>query len=160
MTLRDILAIKGSKVFSIGPSATLDDVVQSLVEHKCGSLMVCEEENCAHILGIITERDILRACATRIPLDEQRVVDAMTRHMVVGSPNDSIEDTMGLMTDRRVRHLPIVEDGKLCGMVSIGDIVKTQHDSLSMENHYLKTYLHNDFDGQSSSTIALPVKPR
>ena len=159
MTLRDILAAKGSSVYSIGPNATLDDVVQSLVEHKCGSLMVCDDENCLQILGIITERDILRVCATRLPLTEQKVSDAMTRHMVVGSPDDSIEDTMGLMTDRRVRHLPIVENGKLCGMVSIGDIVKTQHDSLSLENHYLKTYLHNDFDGQSS-TMMTAGKPR
>ena len=57
-------------------------------------------------------------------------------------PGDSIEDTMGLMTRMRIRHLPVIEDSQLLGLVSIGDIVKTQHDQLTMENHYLKSYLH------------------
>ena len=61
--------------------------------------------------------------------------------MAIGSPDDSVEDTMGLMTERRIRHLPIVEDGQLVGLVSIGDVVKMQHDRLTMENHYLKSYL-------------------
>ncbi len=66
----------------------------------------------------------------------------MTSNVVIGSPNDTIEDTMGLMTNRRIRHLPVVEEDQLLGLVSIGDVVKTQHDRLTMENHYLKSYLH------------------
>ena len=66
----------------------------------------------------------------------------MTRDMLVGSPHDSVEDAMGLMTVNRIRHLPVVEDGQLLGLISIGDVVKTQHDRLTMENHYLKSYLH------------------
>ena len=94
------------------------------------------------MVGIITERDILKACALRqTPLSTLRVADAMTIDVVVGSPCDSVEDTMGLMTEMRIRHLPVVEDGQLLGLVSIGDVVKMQHDRLTMENHYLKSYL-------------------
>ena len=96
------------------------------------------------MVGIITERDILRACAShRGSLSDLRVAECMTVNVVTGSPHDSIEDAMGLMTNRRIRHLPVIDDGELIGLVSIGDIVKTQHDRLTMENHYLKNYLHS-----------------
>jgi len=144
MTLQEILRSKGTKVHSIDPQASLEDVVQKLVKHNCGSLVVCAAGDCENgrMLGIITERDILRACAAhRAPLEKLKVSDVMTTNVVAGSPGDSVEDTMGLMTDRRVRHLPVLEDGRLQGMISIGDVVKAQHDSLSMENHYLKSYI-------------------
>jgi CBS domain-containing protein len=143
MKLADILAHKGYKVHSIRPSASLAEVVQVLVRHNIGSLMVCEDEDCKRMLGIITERDILRACAARRgPLEGTAVADAMTTNVVTGSPCDSVEDTMGLMTEHRIRHLPVLENDELVGIVSIGDIVKAQHDALTMENHYLKSYLH------------------
>jgi CBS domain-containing protein len=142
MKLADILAHKGYKVHSIRPSASLAEVVQVLVRHNIGSLMVCEEADCKRMLGIITERDILRACAARRgPLESTTVVEVMTTNVVTGSPCDSVEDTMGLMTDHRIRHLPVLENDELVGIVSIGDIVKAQHDELTMENHYLKSYL-------------------
>ncbi|HJS08702.1 MAG TPA: CBS domain-containing protein [Pirellulales bacterium] len=143
MKLADILAHKGYKVHSIRPSAMLAEVVQVLVRHNIGSLMVCENEDCKRMLGIITERDILRACAARRgPLETTRVSEVMTTNVVTGSPCDSVEDTMGLMTEHRIRHLPVLENDELVGIVSIGDIVKAQHDALTMENHYLKSYLH------------------
>ena len=71
------------------------------------------------------------------------VTDAMSRDPVTGSPSDTVEDTMGLMTERRVRHLPIVDDGRLLGIISIGDVVKAQHDNLTLENHYLKSYIQS-----------------
>lgn len=168
MTLQDILRTKGSAVQRIGPDATLDEVVRQLVHHNIGSLVVCddratersvaagnEETECGEapdaacgpsgaMLGIITERDILRACAeSPLPLDQQRVAERMTAQPVTGSPQDSVSDTMGLMTRRRIRHLPIVEDGRLCGLISIGDVVKAQHDNMVMENHYLKSYIQS-----------------
>jgi CBS domain-containing protein len=96
------------------------------------------------MVGIITERDILRACASRkASLEELRVRDVMSGDLVTGTPHDSVQDAMGVMTNRRLRHLPIVnDDGRLVGIVSIGDLVKHQHDQLSMENHYLKSYIH------------------
>ncbi len=150
MTLREILHSKGHVVHTIGSQATLDEVVQTLVRHNCGSLVVCDDIGAEPIpssgqrmIGIITERDILRAFAThRAPLSTLIVADVMTIDVVMGAPLDSVEDTMGLMTEMRIRHLPVVEDGQLLGLISIGDIVKTQHDRLTMENHYLKSYLH------------------
>lgn len=148
MTLQEILRRKGSRVHTIGPQATLDQVVQKLVENNCGSLVVCERpDDCdspGAVLGIITERDILRACAGRRgPLDQLKVADAMSHELITGGPSDSIDDTMGLMTERRIRHLPIIVEGKLAGIISIGDVVKAHHDEVALENHYLKSYIHS-----------------
>jgi CBS domain-containing protein len=150
MNLGEILHAKGHAVHTITPDVTLDDVVQILVKHNCGSLVVCESSARAQagdavgrMVGIITERDILKACAAnRGTLANLRVADVMTQDVTIGSPCDSVEQTMGLMTDMRIRHLPVVEDGQLVGLISIGDVVKMQHDRLTMENHYLKSYLH------------------
>ena len=142
MKLADILAHKGYKVHSIGPTATLAEVVQVLVRHNIGSLMVCADEDCKRMLGIITERDILRASAARRPLDKTEVSRVMSTDVVTGSPCDSVEEIMGVMTENRIRHLPVLENDELIGIVSIGDIVKAQYDALTMENHYLKSYLH------------------
>jgi CBS domain-containing protein len=142
MTLHDILRAKGSLVHSIAPEATLEDVLQRLTRFNVGSLVVCDADS--NLVGIITERDILRACAAhRGPLDQLHVKDSMTTELVTASPEDSVEDTMGLMTQHRKRHLPILSDNKLVGLISIGDVVKAQHDSLSMENHFLKTYINS-----------------
>jgi CBS domain-containing protein len=105
---------------------------------------VCESdgEHDQRLAGIITERDILKACAAgRAPLEVTTVAEVMTRDVLVGSPHDTVEDAMGLMTVNRIRHLPVVEDGQLVGLISIGDVVKSQHDRLTLENHYLKCYL-------------------
>jgi CBS domain-containing protein len=144
MFIEDILRDKGSNVFSIEPEATLDDVVQSLVRHNCGSLVVCRKTDPSVLVGIITERDILRACAKhRCPLDQLRVSEVMTSNVVTGTPRDDLEHIMGLMTENRVRHLPIVQDGRLLGLISIGDVVKFQHQQITVENHYLKTYIQS-----------------
>ncbi|MEX2185464.1 MAG: CBS domain-containing protein [Pirellulales bacterium] len=144
MLLREILETKGKHVYSISPEETLQDVVTKLVRWNCGSLMVVHEQRPTEIVGIITERDILRACAAgKMPLGNHRVSEAMTAKPLTASPYQSVEDAMGLMTTRRIRHLPLVEDSKLVGIVSIGDVVKAQHDALTMENHYLKTYIQS-----------------
>jgi CBS domain-containing protein len=137
--LRDILHTKGRDVYSVWPAATLQDVVNLLVQFNVGSLLVVES---GQLLGIITERDILRAAAaTDRPLTECLVQDHMSVDLVTGTPDDPIGEVMGLMTEHRVRHLPVLEEDQLVGIVSIGDIVKAQHHQLSMENHYLKNYI-------------------
>ena len=67
----------------------------------------------------------------------------MSSNLVTGTPDDSVEEIMGLMTDRRIRHLPVIDDGQLAGLISIGDVVKAQHQRLSVENHYLKSYIQS-----------------
>jgi len=144
VTLQDILGVKGLTVYRIDSQATLADAARTLVEHKVGSLLVFrqgdgEEE---HLAGIITERDILYACAAdNRPLETTPVAKIMTSELITGSPNDAVESVMGLMTSKRIRHLPVLSEGKLLGIVSIGDIVKAQHDRLAMENRFMKDYI-------------------
>jgi CBS domain-containing protein len=139
MLVREVLAQKGKLVHTCTPEDTLADVVDLLVGHNIGSLVVMEN---GAMIGIITERDILRACAaTRGPLDFLKVRERMTRCPIVASPEDDVADVMCIMTQRRIRHLPVVAGGDLAGIISIGDTVKAQHDELCRENHYLKSYI-------------------
>lgn len=145
MLLQDILNTKGSDVHTIRPDATLDDVVNELVRHNIGSLVVCEPSSGGEprMVGIITERDILRACKDhKVPLGV-KVAEAMTTNLETATPADSVARVMGLMTERRIRHLPVLCEGRLCGIISIGDLVKAQHDQMAMENYYLKNYIQS-----------------
>jgi len=139
--VHEILRLKGDSVYQISPDATLADVVERLVKYNIGSLVVSDKDS---VVGIITERDILRTVAAQKgSLEKLFVRDFMTRDMVIGSPDANVGEVMGTMTSRRVRHLPIMCDGRLCGMISIGDVVKAQFDSLAVENHYLKVYIQS-----------------
>ena len=141
MTILSILKTKGNEVYTTSPETKLSEVVKKLVHHQCGSLLVCDGEK---LVGIITERDLLRASATDDQdLDSTAVSELMTDNLVTGTPDDSISQTMGLLTEQRIQHLPILENDKLVGLISIGDVVKAQYAKLTIENHYLKTYLHS-----------------
>jgi len=141
MHVRDVLSRKSSLVHTCTPDDTLADVADLMVGHNIGSLIVMQDEE---MVGIITERDILRAsAATRGPLEFLKVSERMTRCPIVASPNDEVADIMCIMTERRIRHVPVVERGRLVGLVSIGDTVKAQHDELCRENHYLKSYIQS-----------------
>jgi CBS domain-containing protein len=160
MLLQEILRNKGTAVHTIQPQATLDELVRTLVQRNCGSLVVTQSGSSSPMLGIITERDVLRACAAHPGgLGEVRVIDVMSVDVTVGSPSDSVEDTMGVMTEQRIRHLPIIENGRLAGIVSIGDIVKAHHDNLTLENHYLKSYISGEEDSVTAA-VAVPARPR
>lgn len=138
MKLRDILRTKGGDVHSISPTDSLGRAVDKLVGNNCGALVVLEDER---MVGIISERDILRACAElKHPLDAT-VKGRMTTELITASPDDDVEHVMGVLTNHRIRHLPVVDAGRLVGIVSIGDIVKSQHDELSYENRFLKQYI-------------------
>ena len=144
MKLQEILMVKGNAVRSISPEATLQEVVRTLVEHRIGSLVVCRLDSTGgeELVGIITERDILRCCgAGNRPLTEIRVAEAMSTTLFTGTPDDEVEQVMGLMTTRRIRHLPVLSAGRLAGIISIGDVVKAQHDRLAMENRFMKDYI-------------------
>jgi len=140
MKLEDILRDKGAAVHAIAPSETLRRVVDLLVEHNCGALVVLDGDRMA---GIISERDVLKACAE---LDEPlaaRVQERMSTGLVTAAPHDDLEHVMGLMTQHRIRHLPVIDDGVLAGVISIGDIVKAQHADLTSENRLLKQYIRS-----------------
>lgn len=150
MTVQDLLNCKGGTLYSIRPNASLGQAVARLVEYNVGSLVVCEpvdpadSSSEAELVGIITERDVLRAVAGFAdPLGTLEVREVMSSQLVVGALHDSIEHVMGLMTERRIRHLPILDAGRLVGLISIGDVVKAQHQQMELENHYLKNYIQS-----------------
>ena len=139
MRVYEILQRKGDRVYTISPTATLSNAVEQMVNLNCGSLLVTELSS---ILGIITERLILTAIdgETR-NLNNLLVCDFMNRDLVTGSPSDDVSEIMAMMTNHRVRHLPIIDNGRLAGMISVGDVVKAQLDLIAVENHYLKAYI-------------------
>lgn len=121
-TIRELLHEKGDKVWTIGPEASVYHALEEMAQHRIGSLVVVEN---GRPVGLISERDYALKVALkgRVSRDTQ-VQDIMTRRVAVVAPTQSVEECMALMTEKRVRHLPVIEDGKLIGLVSIGDLVK------------------------------------
>ncbi len=141
MKISDILQDKGKKVHEIRPDATLSDVVDNLVALNCGSLLVLDQDK---VVGIITERDILRSCAIEDrPLSEIPVHEKMSTDLVVAKSSDTVSSVMGILTEHHIRHLPIIDDDQLVGIISIGDVVKAQANELATENHFLKNYIQS-----------------
>ena len=122
ISVSDLLTGKGSQVWSVDVSATLSDALRLLDEKDVGALPVMDGEALA---GIFSERDFARAISTdpKLPL-ETKASELMTKDVLTVTPNDSIEKCMKLMTDQHIRHLPVVDNGKMIGIVSIGDAVK------------------------------------
>jgi CBS domain-containing protein len=144
MLIQDILEAKGRHICTIGPESTLADVAIELVKKKIGSLLICrhDEQGETELLGIVTERDILYQFASEPDHSaEIPVSEVMTKNVVTAKPGDRIEEILGVMTEKRIRHLPVLHDGRLIGIVSIGDLVKAQHDRLAMENRFMKDYI-------------------
>ncbi len=142
MRIRDILDQKGRDVITIGPDRTVDDAVSRLVEHDIGALVVEREKE---VVGIISERDVLRLGNDDPRLwRERRVEEVMTRDLLVGVGDDDLDYVMEIMTENRVRHLPIVEDGELRGIVSIGDVVNASRRDVKAENRYLRRYIQGE----------------
>ena len=145
MTLNEILAAKGATVQTISPDASLRELVDRLNQRNIGSLVVVDDsEDPPRIAGIITERDILHACAAGDDLTATKVSKWMSTELVTGSPSDAVSEIMGLLTEKRIRHLPVLEKGRLVGIISIGDVVKTQHDQLAMENQFMRRYIQTE----------------
>ena len=141
MKVRDILLAKGTKVYSVSPDNSLQDVVQVLMAHRIGAALVIDDGGLTR--GIITERDVMRECLDHADrLHEVLVQFAMTTDVVVGLPDDEIENAMALMTEHRIRHLPIMAGGQVAGLISIGDVVKACLDETSYENGVLREYIH------------------
>ncbi len=140
MKVRDILQHKGTDVHTIGPDATIQHVMETLVEQRIGSLVVCNDNG--NVLGIITERDVLRECTQRgAHVQSTRVREVMTTQLLVGALDDDVQYVMGIMTHNRVRHLPIIVGTRLMGLISIGDVVKAQLEETEFENRYLREYI-------------------
>ena len=140
MQVKDILRAKETTVVTVQPNATVHAAMQTMVTHHIGSLMVIDNQG--KMGGIITERDILRECTARSEQVKTTLVQqVMTKDLIIGVPDDEVGYVMGVMTQNRIRHLPILDEGRLEGLISIGDVVKARLEATEFENRYLKEYI-------------------
>jgi CBS domain-containing protein len=137
--LSSILEEKSGDVLKIDGGATVFEAITKMVDANVGSLLVTEE---GEIVGIMTERDYLRRVTLQGRTDKETAVrDIMTSPLVVATPETTIDQCMAMMTDRRIRHLPVVDGGEVVGLVSIGDLVKFKSQQQEFEIKYLTDYI-------------------
>jgi CBS domain-containing protein len=139
MNVREILQKKPEGVITVAPDATLHEAMRVLVRHNIGAVVVVTDDT---IRGILSERDLLRAGAD----DPQRLLrdkveEVMTRDVITVSESAELDEVMTIMTERRIRHLPITRDAGLWGMISIGDVVNALRKHSEAENRYLHSYI-------------------
>jgi len=144
MKIRTILATKGTKVVMIRPQQPLKEAARLLAEHNIGALVVVDEAS--QLMGIISERDIIRAAARLENALSRSVSEVMTKEIIIGLPNDDLIAVVHAMTEKRFRHLPIMEQGEMVGIISMGDIVKSQRDQYEGEIDTLQTQIIADED--------------
>lgn len=146
MKVKDILAVKGSRVVTVVESTLVFDAMSIFSANRIGSLIVVDKDET--ILGIIGARDVLNAVIKSYDsLKELSVGSIMTTNLIVGSLEDDIDYIQAVMTENRVRHIPIIENKELQGIVSIGDVVKSQMKEKDVENKYLKNYIADKYPG-------------
>ena len=140
MKVETMLAAKGDKVVTARPDATVATIIRMLKLEGIGALVVSADGE--KILGIISERDVVRALVDHGgDVLKMRVDELMTHSVKTCTPDANIKDVMAEMTRSRVRHLPVVRDGKLCGIISIGDVVKNRLEELETETSVLRDYI-------------------
>ena len=135
----DILRGKGVDVYSVGPQSTVIEAVNTMNDNHAGSVLVMED---GYPVGIFSERDVLvRVVAAQRDPRQTLVCDVMTTRLYTASPDDNLLDVMKLMTDRRCRHVPVMEGDTLVGVVSIGDLTKATQHNLRQEVRELSNYI-------------------
>jgi len=145
MKLAGIIKEKGETVFSLDVDATVKDAVDMMVEKNIGAVMIMDGKR---PIGIFTERDLLkRVCAKCGVLSETPVKEVMTAGVICGSPDDDIQYAINVMTQHRIRHLPICDETGLKGIISIGDILKLMYKSTEEENKMLRNYISDKYPG-------------
>lgn len=139
MLVAEILKTKGGEVFSIAPDTTVAEACAELDSRRVGALIVCDGDRVA---GVFSERDVVRAVKADGADALGNAVSAyMTREVVFAEPGETVAILMGRMTDRRIRHLPVLKDQRLSGVISIGDVVKCQIAEATQEAEQLRTYI-------------------
>ena len=140
MHVKDVLAHKGAAVATVTPVAQITEVIAALAEHQDGALVVTSDGR--NIEGIVSERDVVRALHSRgAELLGTQVREIMTVNVLTSSPDDEVRSLAKTMTEKRFRHMPVVVDGALAGIVTIGDIVKNRLDELETEHDQLVDYI-------------------
>ena len=140
MKLKNVLAAKGRRVVTVPAKSSIADAIRSMHAEKVGAVLVPDAEGCP--VGIFTERDVVRLYAEGDrDLDTLPVASRMTCSIVIAGLETSVDEALGLMTEHRFRHLPVVEEGKLLGLVSIGDLVKVKLEETAQEAQALRAYI-------------------
>ncbi len=139
MTVKELLQSTNSTIHTIGKQQTIVKAMECLIQNKISCLPI--EEN-GSLIGIISDKDIFKAIfENRSHFDELAVFNFMSTELIVGVAEDNIEYISNLMTKNKIRHIPIVDESKLIGLISIGDIVKAKENDIEVENRYLKQYI-------------------
>ncbi len=139
MRIADVLRNKGAAVVTINPDATVAELLAGLARHNIGAMVVAAPDG---VVGIVSERDVVRQLHTHgASVLSRPVSKIMTAVVSTCSKNDTVDSISVLMTENRVRHVPVLEDGKLIGIVSIGDVVKTRMEELEAEHAQLQSYI-------------------
>ncbi|HEU4947342.1 MAG TPA: CBS domain-containing protein [Kribbella sp.] len=139
MKINDVLRGKGTQVVTISPEATVSELLALLAEHNIGAVVVSPDGST--VTGIVSERDVVRLLHGTPNAQDVRVSAIMTQEVHTCGPDDVIDNLMRLMTEQRVRHVPVVVNGALVGIVSIGDVVKTRIGELEFEREQLSNYI-------------------
>lgn len=140
MSVEKILREKGADVVTAKPATKIADIVDTLADKKIGVIVISEDG--AGVAGILSERDIVRGLKRHgLSLLDMVAKDLMTSKVRTCTPSDTVSQMMALMTEHRIRHVPVVVDGKLCGLLSIGDIVKSRLGEIESEASALRAYV-------------------
>ena len=139
MRIADVLRSKGAAVATITPETSVAGLLTELCVHNIGAMVVVSPDG---VVGIVSERDVVRKLhELGVELLSRSVLDIMTTVVATCTPNDTVDSLSALMTTNRVRHIPVIEDGRLAGIVSIGDVVKNRMEELEAEQAQLQAYI-------------------
>ena len=144
MNISSLLATKSKHVVTIGRRDSIADAVALLTKNNIGVLVVTE--GVGKVVGIISERDIIRLAASEEQFQTSLVADVMTRNVIVGVPEDDVMSVAHTMTEKRFRHIPILDDDRLIGIISVGDILKAQRDQYQGQIDTLETQILDGAD--------------
>ncbi len=143
MKVKELLSIKGQECFSINSTETLQAAAKQMAECNIGALLVMDKGTLA---GIVTERDIVKNSANERNIKEVLIKDAMSANLLVVKPGDDLDYVMAIMIQNKIRHLPVVEESGLLGLLSMRDVVRVLVKNLKAENHYLKDFIGGKFE--------------
>ncbi|MBD3290533.1 CBS domain-containing protein [candidate division KSB1 bacterium] len=146
MKIKDVLAAKGSDVITIDHKKSVFEAMGIFAAHRVGSLLVLNNQK--QIVGIIAARDVLMQVLHNYEkIKEVKVEEFMTKDIIVGKSDDELEYVEAVMTENRIRHLPVIDESELAGIISIGDVVKARLKEVDVENRYLKDFIIGKYPG-------------
>ena len=146
MKVKNLLDQKDRDVITIIPEASLKESMKILIENRISCLPVVSND--MELIGIISDKDIFTSIYANVESMENDIVSShMTQDIIVGIPDDDIDYIAGLMTNNKIRHIPIIDNKRIVGLISVGDIVKSQLVNKESENRYLKSYISGEYPG-------------